>query len=84
MLITARQQLGEILSAFEFFDRQALQLTLSEIAEAENPLPDTSNQFNVLIETAGSNAEHDAAKIGVSTAPVFGPCLLQKSSLCCL
>ena len=69
VLITARQQLGEILSAFEFFDKEALQLTLSEIAEAENPLPDTDNQFNVVIETAGSNAEHDAAKLKASQTP---------------
>ncbi len=67
VLVSARQQLGEILSAFEFFDRQALQLTLAEISEAQNPLGDTENKFNVLIETAGSNAQHDAAKIEVSS-----------------
>ena len=69
VLITARQQLGEILSAFEFFDKEALQLTLSEIPEAQNPLPDASNQFNVVIETAGSNANHDAAKLQASLFP---------------
>lgn len=57
----ARLELGEILSAFEFFDagsvagvEQNLNLTIPEF------LP---GKFGVLVETSGSNAEHDHEKL---------------------
>lgn len=71
----ARQHLGEILSAYEFLDKEALALTLKEVAEARDPLPNAMTKFYVLIETAGSNAAHDSAKMkarkGISTLTSF-------------
>ena len=62
----ARQQLGEILSAFEFLDKHALDLTLGVLKDSvKNPLPASHTPFYLLIETAGGNREHDHAKLQV-------------------
>lgn len=56
----ARSALGEIMSAFEFWDNacnEALRKHHSNIFAGNSP------GFCVLIETAGSNAEHDTAKL---------------------
>jgi hypothetical protein len=37
----ARRHLGEILSAFEFLDRAALQMTLQQLPNIQNPLPES-------------------------------------------
>lgn len=37
----AKQHLGEILSAFEFLDHHALIVTLKNLQNIKNPLPDT-------------------------------------------
>ena len=66
LLLRAKAQLGEILSAFEFLDQQALQLTLKHLPGAEDPLPGKQGAIYVLLETSGSNAEHDRAKLEVS------------------
>lgn len=39
VLVRARQQLGEVLSAFEFLDREALDITLRHLPAAKDPLP---------------------------------------------
>ena len=65
LLRTAKAALGEILSAFEFLDRQALQLTLEHLPEAADPLPGQQAPIYVLLETSGSNEEHDHAKLQV-------------------
>lgn len=60
----ARKHLGEILSAFEFLDKEALDLTLKYVPGIQAPLPDAQDHdFYVLIETSGSNAEHDNEKL---------------------
>jgi len=56
-----REESGEILSAFEFFDRGSLDLTMKYI-ETRDPLP-TQQKFYSLIETSGSNETHDSEKI---------------------
>ena len=61
----ARQKLGEILSAFEFFDQQALDLTLKHLEGLRNPLPDTQTPFYLVVETSGSNEAHDSEKLQV-------------------
>ena len=66
LLRTAKAALGEILSAFEFLDRQALQLTLEHLPEAADPLPGQQAPIYILLETSGSNEEHDHAKLQVS------------------
>jgi D-2-hydroxyglutarate dehydrogenase len=62
VLTTARSTLGEILSAVEFLDRGALDATLRAHPGIEDPLQ-TDAPFRVLVETAGCNEEHDAAKL---------------------
>lgn len=58
-----------MLSAFEFLDRQALLLTKRHL-DINDPLPHTEAPFNVIIETSGSNAEHDMAKLEVRSSAV--------------
>ena len=65
VFVRARQKLGEILSAFEFFDQQALDLTLKHLEGVRNPLPDTETPFYLVVETSGSNEEHDNEKLQV-------------------
>jgi len=59
-----RTQLGEILSAFEFFDQEAFKLSLHHQGGA-SPITEPENRtFYVLIETSGSNKDHDDEKLG--------------------
>lgn len=48
----ANKHLAEVLSAFEFFDRQSMGLALQHVKGAVNPFQDISNMY-VLVETAG-------------------------------
>lgn len=64
----ARSQVGEILSAFEFWDRPSMDLLIKHSAgqgdgadRLEGQLGEGS--FFVLIETHGSNASHDGEKM---------------------
>lgn len=65
ILTAAKQQLGEILSAFEFLDALSFQMVLNiQTARVRHPLPsETKSPFYVLFETHGSNAEHDKSKV---------------------
>ncbi|GAA5834305.1 hypothetical protein JCM9279_004279 [Rhodotorula babjevae] len=61
-----RAQLGEILSAFEFWDQEGLDLVLDHTG-AKSPFetaPEGGRAFYVLIETSGSNKDHDDEKLG--------------------
>ncbi|KAJ8329386.1 D-lactate ferricytochrome c oxidoreductase [Batrachochytrium dendrobatidis] len=58
----ARGHLSEILSAFEFFDASCMALVQKHIATSRLPF-DTAAQFYVLIETSGSNKDHDDEKL---------------------
>ena len=64
LFVLARQKLGEILSAFEFFDQNCFDLVLKH---TQQKTPFTSSQdegqFYVLIETSGSNKQHDDVKL---------------------
>lgn len=61
---SSRHYLGEILSAAEFFDRPSLNMVLSHSdGSSRDPLPDGAYPFYVLIETSGSNGEHDRQKL---------------------
>lgn len=58
-----RTHLGEILSAFEFFDHEGLEMVL-EHTGAQSPFESQPEEgaekpFYVLIETSGSNKDHD-------------------------
>jgi FAD/FMN-containing dehydrogenase len=57
-----KTHLGEILSAFEFFDKQAYDLVRrhqKEGGEADRKVFETEGEFYVLVETGGSKQEHD-------------------------
>jgi FAD/FMN-containing dehydrogenase len=59
----AKNELAEILSAFEFWDQSAFQLVMAHCGHLTrnpftNPYP-----FYVLVETQGSNQEHDDQKL---------------------
>ncbi|PVV03018.1 hypothetical protein BB560_002516 [Smittium megazygosporum] len=53
----AKSELSEILSAFEFWDSESMTLTLNY--NKFSPPFETLYPFYVLIETSGSNTEHD-------------------------
>ena len=57
----AKNQLSEILSAFELMDGQS-QMLVHAVTKKKRPL-DGSHPFYCLIETRGSNAEHDSEKL---------------------
>lgn len=48
----ANKHLAEVLSAFEFFDRQSMELALKYVQGAVNPFSDLSDMY-VLVETSG-------------------------------
>ncbi|CDK28856.1 unnamed protein product [Kuraishia capsulata CBS 1993] len=63
----AKRELSEILSAFEFMDRES-QVVNKKFLKAPHPLAEGSDEipeypFYILIETSGSNKEHDDAKL---------------------
>lgn len=57
----AKSQLGEILSAFELMDLRSQQL-VQTVRSSKSPL-EGEHPFYCLIETSGSNADHDTAKL---------------------
>lgn len=65
IMTAAKQQLGEILSAYEFLDNLSFQMVLDVHKDrVRNPLPSqASTPFYVLFETHGSNQEHDKSKV---------------------
>ncbi|KAJ1667732.1 D-lactate ferricytochrome c oxidoreductase [Coemansia sp. RSA 1646] len=58
----ARQRCGEILSAYEFWDANCMGAVL-EHQDLRNPLS-SDYPFYVLVETSGSNKDHDDEKLG--------------------
>lgn len=64
LLQLARERLGEILSAYEFMDAQSVAVA-TKLPHVRHPMSggDDDKCCYVLIETAGSVAEHDRAKL---------------------
>ena len=58
----ARRELSEILSAFEFMDGKSQVLTGRHL-KLDHPIESGEYPFYVLIETSGSNKEHDDEKL---------------------
>lgn len=56
----ARRALGEILSACEFMDAEAMRLVSAHLS-LHNPIADFP--FYALVETSGSNSDHDRQKL---------------------
>lgn len=63
LLLDAKRKLGEILSAFEFLDRNSMDLVLNHLEGVRNPLPPSVHNFYVLIETTGSDESFDREKL---------------------
>ncbi|KAK1272292.1 hypothetical protein QJS04_geneDACA013088 [Acorus gramineus] len=63
LLVEAKRSLGEILSAFEFLDSDAMDMALTHLEGVRNPLPPSLYNFYVLIETAGSDESYNKAKL---------------------
>ncbi|KAL6880677.1 hypothetical protein ACP4OV_012242 [Aristida adscensionis] len=63
LLLAARRNLGEILSAFEFMDHHCIDLAMRHLEGVHNPLPASQYKFYVLIETTGSDESYDKAKL---------------------
>ena len=61
----AKAELGEILSAFEFLDKESLDLSLRVHEDLVNPLGSDAQpeQFYMVLETSGSNEAHDYQKL---------------------
>ncbi|KAK5133916.1 hypothetical protein LTR08_007145 [Meristemomyces frigidus] len=66
----AKKQLGEILSAFELMDRQS-QALYKRASGAKLPL-EAEHPFYCLIETSGSNTDHDSEKLNNFLEHVMG------------
>ncbi|KAJ0405670.1 hypothetical protein ATCC90586_004473 [Pythium insidiosum] len=60
--VAAKRDLGEVLSAVEFMDREALDMVLRQQPQSKDPL-EAPCPYYVLLETAGSNAAHDMDKL---------------------
>lgn len=67
----AKGQLSEILSAFELMDAGSQQIVRTVRPEQRRPL-EGEHQFYCLIETSGSNSEHDLAKLEAFLEDVMG------------
>ncbi|KAJ9154744.1 hypothetical protein NKR23_g2166 [Pleurostoma richardsiae] len=66
----AKSQLSEILSAFELMDRNSIAL-VDRVHGHKKPLED-EHPFYCLIETSGSNSEHDSEKLEAFLEDVMG------------
>jgi len=66
----AKGKLSEILSAFEFMDSHSQDLVY-EVTKNKRPL-ETGHPFYCLIETSGSNSEHDNEKLQSFLEDVIG------------
>jgi len=63
VLQKARTRLGEVLSACEFLDSTSLEVVTTHVETAINPLEGNQHPFYMVIETSGSNVEHDRQKL---------------------
>jgi FAD/FMN-containing dehydrogenase len=67
----AKTALGEILSAYEFMDSSSMEMVLQHLPAARFPLGE-KGPFYILIETSGSNDEHDEAKFNSFLEEIVG------------
>ncbi|KAI1302859.1 hypothetical protein EDD11_005463 [Mortierella claussenii] len=59
----SKDELSEILSAFEFWDKETIKLAKQHLVAAANDPLQSQYPFYVLIETSGSNKDHDDEKL---------------------
>ncbi|KAK3806465.1 MAG: hypothetical protein J3Q66DRAFT_120710 [Benniella sp.] len=73
----SKDELSEILSAFEFWDQEAIKLVKQHlVAGAHDPLQ-SIYPFYVLIETSGSNKDHDDEKLNNFLEKLLGDNIVQ-------
>jgi D-2-hydroxyglutarate dehydrogenase len=72
VFVAAKRDLGEVLSAFEFLDRESLDITLRHLPGAKDPLPSCQAPFYLVVETSGSSAAHDSEKLERFLEDVMG------------
>ena len=84
-LAFAKSELGEILAAFEFMDEAILKMVIDQTTTTRNSdlsLPFSSlPHYAVLVETHGSNEEHDRAKLEHFVETAFGEGLVQDGAI---
>ncbi|EGG13922.1 Putative actin interacting protein [Cavenderia fasciculata] len=80
ILIKAKKQLGDILSAFEFMDRPCIDYVLDHQSTAKEPF-DKKSPFYVLIETSGFHEQHDAEKLNAFLENIMSEDLVLDGSL---
>lgn len=61
VLSLAKKELGEVISAFEFLDKPIYDLILKNVTSTRDLLS-THHSFYVIVETSGTNSEHDLEK----------------------
>lgn len=59
----SKDELSEILSAFEFWDKAAIKLVKEHLVAGANDPLESLHNFYVLVETSGSNKDHDDEKL---------------------
>ncbi|KAG0034921.1 hypothetical protein BGZ82_005559 [Podila clonocystis] len=59
----SRDELSEILSAFEFWDKASIDLVKQHLVAGANDPLESEHPFYILIETSGSNKDHDDEKL---------------------
>ncbi|KAI8605641.1 hypothetical protein EDD21DRAFT_349816 [Dissophora ornata] len=59
----SKDELSEILSAFEFWDKEAIKLVKQHLVAGANDPLQSQHPFYVLVETSGSNKDHDDEKL---------------------
>eukprot|EP01133_Synstelium_polycarpum_P008017 gene8017-9418_t len=79
ILIMAKRSLGDILSAFEFMDRQCIDVVMEH---QQTPEPfDNKSPFYILIETSGFNETHDSEKLNAFLETVMSDDLVIDGSV---
>lgn len=63
VLKRAQMHLGEILSAIEFMDSESYHLVFDTFPDFKNPFSRQPQMMYLLIETLGTNDQHDKEKI---------------------
>lgn len=74
----AKGMLGEILSAYEFMDRDSM-ICINDNLNLSNPVSDCP--FYVLIETSGSNDEHDLHKLNTFLEKLMANSVVQDGTI---
>ncbi|KAF8944890.1 hypothetical protein BGZ47_003543 [Haplosporangium gracile] len=73
----SKNELSEILSAFEFWDRAAIKLVKEHLVAGANDPLESLHNFYVLIETSGSNKDHDDEKLNTYLEGLMGDEIVQ-------